>query len=276
MKPRKSLRSPNFKPAGYHRWHEKWARQSSAATDLIIRGAKIAPGMRVLDLACGSGEPSLDIAKVVGPEGRVVAVDVVEEMLRVAEENAVAAGLTNMSFQLADACKLSFPGGSFDAVTCRFGVMYFTDQRAAMEEVRRVLKPGGRACFVAWGPLNGNPRFVSTYGLVLKSLGEKLGSYRPETFRFDRPSRLSKLMTEAGFRKVSATYRTIPFVWDGPPHESWESFWDLSASFRSLFERVPVRDSEKMKQEIVASMAKYYDGERVNFTAKVVLATCRR
>jgi ubiquinone/menaquinone biosynthesis C-methylase UbiE len=262
--------------ASWRKWHGKWAQQSLAVTDLIIRGAGIVPGMSVLDLACGSGEPALKIATAVGPKGKVVAVDIATEMLHVAEENSVAAGLTNISFRSGDAGELSFPDQSFDAVTCRFGIMFFTDPGAVMKGVRRFLKKGGRACFVAWGPIEGNPRFATTFGVVLKSLGKTIGSYRPEVFRFDRPRLLAALMADAGFRKISATYRTVPYSWDGPPHEAWQSFFELSAPFRTLFERVPTSERESVRDKVLASMAKYYDGEKVNLTAKVVLATCRR
>jgi ubiquinone/menaquinone biosynthesis C-methylase UbiE len=266
----------SFDPTGYERWHEKWTHQSRAATDLIMRGAGISPGMSVLDLACGGGVPALEIAKAVRPGGRVVAVDVDKEMLRVGRENSVKAGLSNVDFRLADAKDLFFPDESFDAVTCRFGIMYFTDPDAVMKRVHRILKPRGRACVVAWGPLRGNPRFQSTYGVVLNSLGMKLESYHLETFRFDRPRLLSAVMAKAGFREISANYRRIPFAWDGPPCESFECFHDISGQFRSLFERLPARSKERVKGRIIASMAKYYDGEKVNFTAKVVFAVCRR
>lgn len=272
------LRKGNWaaRAIGWRRWHGKWALQSRAATDMIIRGAGIKPGICVLDLASGSGEPVLEIARRLGPGGNATAFDTVQEMLHIVKENSILAGLDNIHFLRGDADTLPYSDGSFDAVTCRFGIMFFADPVAAMKEIRRVLRPGGRACLVTWGPMEENPRFASTFGVVMRSLGEELGDYRPEVFKFDRPGCVTRVMADAGFSEVSAAYHTIPFAWHGTIREAWEGFRELSAPFRSLFERVPARNRKRLTGEILAHIGDYYDGEKVNFAAKVVLATCRR
>jgi len=108
--------------------------------------------MRVLDLASGSGEPALTLARHVDATGHVVATDLSQGMLDLAEENARKVGLANISFRQADAHRLPFDNESFDCVTCRLGIMYFVDVHGALMEIRRVLKPEGRAVFAAWGP----------------------------------------------------------------------------------------------------------------------------
>jgi ubiquinone/menaquinone biosynthesis C-methylase UbiE len=104
--------------------------------------------MRILDIACGSGEPSLSLARAVGRTGRVVATDIVPGMLQVAEENARKERLSNIEFRVADAEAIPFPDGYFDAVTCRFGAMFFSDPARAMREARRVLKNRGLVVLV--------------------------------------------------------------------------------------------------------------------------------
>jgi ubiquinone/menaquinone biosynthesis C-methylase UbiE len=131
--------------SGWRKWHRRFALQSATLTDLIISGAQLRQGMNVLDLASGSGEPALTAAQVVGPDGHVAATDISSEMLLVAEENARSLGLGNLTFRQMDAQELPFQDESFDAVTCRLGLMFFPDPRAALREVRRVLRPGGRA-----------------------------------------------------------------------------------------------------------------------------------
>ena len=121
---------------------------------LIVERAHVAPGMTVLDLASGHGEPAFALAAAVGPTGHVTATDQGPALLAIAEERARGEGLTNMTFRVADAHALPFPDGTFDRVTSRLGVMYFVELERAMQEVRRVLKPGGRVTFMAWGPLD--------------------------------------------------------------------------------------------------------------------------
>src|SRR5579875_3317494 len=138
--------------APWRAWQEQMAYLSRAATELIVRIARVRPGLRVLDLASGAGEPALALAAAVAPDGHVVATDLVPDMLGAVEQLAHARGLTTLSTQPADMEALPFPDGSFDVVTCRFGIMFPPDVDRALREVRRVLVPGGRAAFVVWGP----------------------------------------------------------------------------------------------------------------------------
>jgi ubiquinone/menaquinone biosynthesis C-methylase UbiE len=135
---------------GWRRWHSGFSVQLRAMADAVIEAARIRPGMRVLDLATGTGQPALTIARLVGPGGHVTATDISAAMLETAEENARAAGITNITFRQTDAHELPFADASFDAVTCTIGAMYFVEIRKALEEVRRVLRPGGRAAFACW------------------------------------------------------------------------------------------------------------------------------
>src|SRR5205085_10183488 len=107
----------------------------------------------VLDVASGPGEPALSIAAAIAPTGgHVTATDLVPEMLDAATTNASERGVTNVTFQQADAEALPFPDAAFDAVTCRFGVMLFPDVQQARGEMRRGLKPDGQLGGTGWGP----------------------------------------------------------------------------------------------------------------------------
>ena len=123
-----------------------------AATDLLLATLRLRPGMRILDVASGPGEPAISLAAAIAPDGHVTATDLVPEMLAAAEEHARARDVANIAFQHADAEALPFADGSFDAVTCRFGVMLFPDTRRALGEIRRVLKPDGQFVAMVWGP----------------------------------------------------------------------------------------------------------------------------
>src|SRR4051794_34281676 len=96
----------------------------AAATELMLAALTVRPGLRVLDVASGPGDPAIALAATLAPtDGQVVATDLVPEMLRLGEERAAERGITNLTFQQADAEALPFPDASFGAVTCRFGLM---------------------------------------------------------------------------------------------------------------------------------------------------------
>ncbi|MGH0028637.1 MAG: class I SAM-dependent methyltransferase [Myxococcota bacterium] len=123
------------------------------------RGLAVAaarPGERVLDVGCGCGASALELARAVGPRGRVLGVDLSVPMLARARERAEEAGLDALAFENADAQVHPFDGG-FDLVFSRFGVMFFSDFAAAFANLRRALVPGGRLVFLCWRELERNP-----------------------------------------------------------------------------------------------------------------------
>ncbi len=182
---------------GWKRWNDKFSKQSAEATKVILELAQVKKGMRVLDLACGSGEPSLSIASIVGATGYVVATDIVPGMLENAKANARNEHLSNIEFKNVDAEAIPYPDGLFDAVTCRFGVMFFSDPVRAMREARRVLKNTGLIALVSWGPLKDNPRFTATISVVEKYL--QSSPTRPSEdsiFKFADNGSLSRILSE--------------------------------------------------------------------------------
>src|SRR6266571_3463527 len=124
-------------------------------------------------LASGTGEPAISLASRVGAQGHVTALDLSPGLLEIAAQRARARGLTNFTTQPADAHSLPFPDNSFDLATSRFGVMFFGDPRLALQELRRVLRPGARACFLAWGPFD-QPYWQSMMGIVHRHVGGPL------------------------------------------------------------------------------------------------------
>jgi ubiquinone/menaquinone biosynthesis C-methylase UbiE len=109
------------------------------------------PGERILDVATGTGVAAFVTAERVGASGEVVATDISEKMVEQTRAYAAAQGVTNMAFERADAEELSHPDGSFDAAMCVLGLMYPADPQRAIEQMLRVLRPGGRAAICVWG-----------------------------------------------------------------------------------------------------------------------------
>src|SRR3989449_6955501 len=166
--------------ASVRSWHEKSVSTSHDQSFLLLDGADLRPGLRVLDLACGAGTPALAEARRVGPRGNVVGTDTSEAMLFLAREYAQEEGLANAEFRVADAGALPFEDGSFDRGTSGFGAMYFPDLSRALAETFRVLRPGGRLAWLVWGPFD-QPFYRATAQIAMRHAG--ISQLPPEAAR---------------------------------------------------------------------------------------------
>ena len=247
-----------------------------AATNALVEYARPQVGMQVLDLAAGTGEPGITLAQRVGPAGNVTALDLSQELLDIAAQRAGQRGLTNFSTRQADAHSLPFPDNGFDLATCRFGVMFFSDIGKALRELNRALKPGARACFLAWGPFEQQPYFEGIAIVARHVGGPALVAGGANPFRFGEPGSLSAELRKAGFADVQEETRTVPWTWPGPVEEVWEYERAVSAPFRALLDRVPPEKWETINAEVHESLRKYVDGDSVKFGAVVVLASGKK
>jgi len=259
---------------------EKWKAKSAAmgqpVTDAFVEYAQPAPGMRVLDLASGTGEPAISLAWRVGEQGHVTALDLSADLLEIAAQRARARGLKNFTTQQADAHSLPFPENTFDLATSRFGVMFFGDAVLALEELRRVLRPGARACFLAWGSFD-QPYWLSTMGVLHRHVGGPvLAPDGPNPFRYARPGSLSAVLRGAGFVAVEEETKTLPWRWPGPVEELWEYSQSVSVPFRAMLERVPAEKWPEIHAEVHAALQQYSDGEKIDFGVSVVLASGKK
>ncbi|HME36761.1 MAG TPA: methyltransferase domain-containing protein [Candidatus Sulfotelmatobacter sp.] len=259
---------------------EKWKAKSAAmgqpVTDALVEYAQPAPGMRVLDLASGTGEPAISLASYVGEPGHVTATDLSAGLLEIAAERARARGLNNFTTQQADAHSLPFPDHNFDLATSRFGVMFFSDPILALQELRRVLRPGARACFLAWGPFE-QPYWQSMMGVVHRHVGGPLlAPDGPNPFRYAEPGSLSAVLRGAGFDAVEEETKTLPWTWPGPVEEVWEYAQSVSVPFRPMLERVPAERWPEIQEDVHAAVRQFLDGEKIDFGASVVLASGKK
>jgi SAM-dependent methyltransferase len=277
---------------------ERFKRQSAemgtAVTAAIVEEARIpagptsaddgrygapAAGMQVLDIACGSGEPSISIAALVrGTEhqrpGRVVGVDLATAPLEVARERAAKRGLENVEYLQADVHALPFAGESFDRVTSRLGVMFFSDLPKALSEMHRVLKPGGRVSLLAWGAME-QPYFAATIGTILRMKeGLEVPASGLAMFKFGNPGTLSGALGAAGFAPVEERVRELRWDWHGTPEEMWDYFRGVTVPFRTLLEKVD-GDAE-VDAAVLEALRERFDGEWIRFEAQMVVASGTR
>ena len=256
--------------AAYRKWDKEESAWGREATGVIVQRANLRPGMNVLDLASGHGEPSLAIARAVGPEGHVTATDTAAGLLTIAKAKANRMRLRNMTFQRADGHELPFPDGTFDRVTCKWGVMYFADHPKALRESNRVLKAGGRATYLAWGRSKQPVRPPSSDPEV------------SSPFTFSEPGSLSAALRDAGFTGVEEEQLTVSLVFPGTPQRCWEWFQEMSAPFEPANQGiVRIEDAGREQREralvqVRAGFEKGYDGKQVTLPGVIVVASGNR
>lgn len=262
--------------AAWRKWHAHIARFTRGATEAILEAAQIRPGMRVLDLASGVGDPALSIAAAVGPTGHVTATDIGRGMISLAEELAQTKCLRNIEFGEANAELLSFPDESFDVVTCRFGLMFFPDQVRALKECRRVLKPGGRIALVAWGKKD-QPFFNTTAGIVMKYASmPPPDPDLPNLFMFGERGRLKRTLEVAGFTGVQEEVRSVPGKWKSSLEQYWQQFTEIAAPFRPAIERLTPESRAQAVAEVLAGLRKYWDEKELTIPLEIVVASGTR
>ena len=188
---------------GWAKWEDTIAQWVAPATDAMFEMAGIVPGAQVLDLASGAGSQTLHAARRVGAGGRVVASDISETMLHHVRENARAAGLENVATLAGAAEDLDLEPESFDAVTCRLGLMLFAEPAKALAAAKRALKAGGTVAVVVPTTPAANPFLAKPMQILLQRAGKAPPpAGKPGLFALGAPGVLERLLTESGFESV--------------------------------------------------------------------------
>jgi SAM-dependent methyltransferase len=197
-------------------WNDKsalirnWLRES---TDVMLAMADIKAGARVLDVAAGAGDQTLDIARRVGPNGYVLATDISPAILALAKENARQAGHANVDTRVADGETVDVAEGTFDAAICRLGLMLFPDPKQGLRRMLRALKTGGRACTMVFSAPEQNP----CIGILVSTAFKHAGLPTPDPYRpggllsLGAPGLMDELFRRSGFSHVATTKVAAPF-----------------------------------------------------------------
>ncbi len=189
----------------FTRFRDVFVRQAQTHSDVALERHPPRPGERVLDVGCGFGETSLQIARLVGPTGEVVGLDPCQAFLDAGVADARAAGLANVSFVCGDAAIERFDR-PFDLVFGRFAIMFFGQPVMALKNMRAALRPGGRALFIVWRGIDENPAFSSAKRIARAHLppppddGAKCG---PGPFSMADPETVRLQFGAAGFSDVT-------------------------------------------------------------------------
>jgi len=198
---------------GWAKWEDSIAQWAEPATQAMFELARVAPGTRVLDIACGAGSQTLSAARIVGKGGHIVASDISETMLRHVRDNARTLAVANVSTLLGAADELEVPAESFDAVICRLGLMLFPDPRSALMLVKRALKPGGKVAVVVFTTPGANPHRAKAMQILLRHAGKPPPAPgQPGMYALGGAGIMEGLLAECGFVDVVRREMKIPMV----------------------------------------------------------------
>jgi ubiquinone/menaquinone biosynthesis C-methylase UbiE len=185
----------------------------------LIQSANPQPGEHILDVACGTGIVARSVAPYLGVKGGVIGLDLNPTMLTVAHAAAEREGLA-IEWKEGRAEKLPFPSGSFDLVLCQFGLNLFTDRHAALMEMHRVLRTGGRIVLSVWQGLDRHPFYQTLHDVSQRCLGRSAVQH---VFSLGDADELRRLLTDSGFQHVEIEPMSITARFPNPEEFlAWE------------------------------------------------------
>lgn len=260
-------------------WEEHADFLEARAGDLtaaILRATAPAPGERVLELACGTGGTGLAAADRVGPRGEVVLSDVVPAMTEAAARRAAARGLTQVRVRELDLDEIDEPDASYDVVLCREGLMFALDPGRAVQEVFRVLRPGGRAAFAVWGPPAANPWLRLPFEHVRAQAGlpsPPAGSLGP--FALADARQLRDLLVTSGLVAVDVARHSVPMQ-VGSFDEWWLRTSTLAGPLAGILASMPAEKRDDLRTRLREAAAEFESPAGLDFPGLSLLASGRR
>ena len=245
---------------GWKKWDDLTMGFLRPMGDEIIRLLNPKDADVVLDIASGTGEPGLTIATML-KDGKVIITDLSEEMLEVARENATKRGIKNIETRACDVCELPFADNTFDAVSCRFGFMFFPDMLLAAKEMVRVLKPGGKIATSVWNVPDKNFWVTAIGSTINKNM--QLPPPPPEApgmFRCAKSGLIQDLFQQVGLKNTSEKEVTGKLN-SGTTDVYWNMMTEVAAPFAAALGKVDDAMKEKIKRDFYQMVnQKYLDG----------------
>jgi SAM-dependent methyltransferase len=260
--------------AGWEKWDSVIMDQLGPVGASMIQRLDLAEDHQHLDIASGTGEPGLSIARR-SPKGRVVLTDLVAEMLDIAARRAKEQGIANIETKVCSADDLPFSDATFDGVSVRFGYMFFPDLSKATAEFVRVLKPGGRLCSSVWIKPEENPwTAIAMQAIATEAVVRPPDPDGPNMFRCAAPGCVSALYEDVGLSNVVEWDVEVELVTQSP-----EQYWAMISEHVSLavaaLQQVDGPARERIRAVALAKVSAFRrDGQvRVPGLARCIVGT---
>jgi enediyne biosynthesis protein CalE5 len=261
---------------GWEKWDRFFDEQMAFLNHRLVADARLRSGMQTLDLGSGTGYPALLGAQTVGPTGRMIGVDLAEQMLAVARRKATALGLENVTFRTGDATSLPFEANSFDAVTSRFCLMFLPEILKAGAEIARVLRPGGWVAAAVWSAPEKNP----SIGLSMEAIKKVVelppqDPTAPGIFRLATPGDLAGMMQQAGL--IDVTEQEFLAEWSyASADEYYMSLMEIAAPVQNLMAKLSAAQIQEVRRLIIQAATPYQRGNRITFPIAVRMVAARK
>lgn len=237
----------------WHRWTPQLSAWLGPATETMLDMVGIRSGSQVLDIAAGTGEQSLRAARRVGPNGRILATDISSRILEYGRRSARQAGFRNVETRVLDGEHLDLKPHSFDAVISRLGLIYFPDQRRALKEMHRVLRPGGKVGTVVFSTPERTPLLSIPVEIIRRRTRQPAPlPGQPGPFSLGGPGVIERAFGEAGFERVETSTVAAPPGFPSATecvHFERESFGALHQMMRGLTDQEREDTWEEIEQE---------------------------
>jgi len=260
--------------AGWEKWDAVIMDQLGPVSAAMIERLQVADDQQHLDIAAGTGEPGLTIARL-APQGRVVLTDLSPEMLDVAARRAAARGVANVETRVCSADALPFDDATFDSVSVRFGYMFFPDMAQATAEFARVLRPGGRLCSSVWVKPDANPWTT----IAMQAIATEVDLAPPDPdgpnmYRCAAPGYISELYEAAGLRDVAEWDVAVELVTQSPA-EYWQMISEHVSLAVAALQQVDQSARERIRASAIANVRAFeQDGQvRVPGAARCIVGT---
>jgi SAM-dependent methyltransferase len=257
---------------GWRRWEPMFQSFSWPLALRMAAVAEIGSGQRVLDVGCGIGDPTLQVAVLVGPHGRVVGLDISEGMIAIARERAAALGLGHAEFRVEDVTTAALPDAGFDAVLGRWSLIYLEDVAHVLERLRTALVPGGRIAITAWAPPEANPWFaVPQEAMARVRPVPPLDPDKPGVFHLSTDGALARALVGAGFQTVGQERVVLSqLAQDGA--EFWRMMTDTGGPLASFITELGPAEVGQVAADVAARLERYRAGDVLRIPAQAQLA----
>jgi ubiquinone/menaquinone biosynthesis C-methylase UbiE len=262
-----------FSP-GWKKWDELTMDFLKPMGDEIIASINPSGNDNILDIAAGTGEPGLTIATMLNG-GKVTITDLSEDMLTIANENAARKGISNIETTACDVCELPFADNSFDAISCRFGFMFFPDMQLAANEMARVLKPGGRIATSVWNIPEKNFWVTAVMGTINRNMEIPPNpSGAPGMFRCCKPGLMKEIFDTAGLKNIKEK-ETLSKLNSGTVETYWNMMTEIGAPIVAALSKADEALREKIRKEVFELVKQQYPGHVAIDASAIVISAVK-